>query len=769
VVEAETATSPADAASTRVGRALASPTGVLILLPVLVIAAGVIVMLLGRRATRDASDSMARRQLASQASDVQHDVAFALDQAEPLLTNLRGVADETVAPDEAAVRIRNIVIGRPGIANVSIAFPDGLMRGTFIDNTGGELRVQESRVGEHDTARVNYSFIGGVHVESRETTNYDPRTRPHYMMAVQAKQRVWMPPRTFFTSHKTGLTVTEPIYNQDGSLGAVTTVDFDVTELSSFIVRSPFEGSRTVVFAADGTILAFPSVPVPDAATKENRLLRHEDYKDPALEALFATIGKTPPTELRFLQLKSTDGEYLASVAPVGGKRAGIAAPLDWYLATLVPERVLLGPTHRLEKQSLLASGGALLIALGVALMFAWNLVRMRKAVGAARERARSAEAKVKELGSYRLVTRLGAGGMGEVWRAEHRLLARQAAIKLVRPEALRDPRYAPKIRERFRREAQTLASMRSRHTIELYDYGATDDGTFFYVMELLDGVDLDKLVREHGAQPAARVIHLMAQACQSLAEAHDAGLLHRDIKPANLFACRAADEVDVLKVLDFGIVHMINDPTVDPVDVISLPAIAATPAPVEGPRPSGRLTQAGSVVGTPGYISPEMAFAEQIDARADIYALACVAWWLLTRGEVFLRHDEDEMIRAHAHDPIPALRPLVTGWLPPELETLIARCLAKRPQERPDDARALLRELRAIPIPAEHAWTEERARAWWTKHRPLAADGAPPIGDSADHVERVLVPQHDEPVPAIGPEAATMDQRRSERALRRE
>src|SRR5207249_4625703 len=128
------------------------------------------------------------------------------------------------------------------------------------------------------------------------------------------------------------------------------------------------------------------------------------------------------------------------------------------------------------------------------------------------------------ELGSYRLVEKLGMGGMGEVWRAERRLLARQDAIKLVRPEALRDPNHAPKILERFRREAQTVASMRSRNTIELYDYGVTDDGTFFYVMELLDGVDLDKLVRKYGALPAARVIHLLVQACHSLADAHDAG-----------------------------------------------------------------------------------------------------------------------------------------------------------------------------------------------------------------------------------------------------
>jgi hypothetical protein len=376
-------------------RALASPTGVLILLPMLVISAGVVVMLLGARATRDASDTMARRQMAAQAADVQHDVAFALDQADAMLATLRSLADPALPITEAAVRMRDLVIGRPGIANVSIGFPDGVMRGTYIDVKTGELQVQESIVGASGTARRNFGFSGGVHVVSTETTTYDPRTRPHYTLALQAKQRVWMPPRTFFTSHKTGLTVTEPVYDGE-TLRAVTTVDFDVGELSSFIGRSPFKGSRTVMFAADGTILAFPSVALPATAIHENRLLRHEDFHDPALEALFAAIENTPSSELRFLQLKTKDGEYLASVAPVGGKRAGIAAPLDWYLATLVPERVLLGPTHRLEKQSVVASGGALLIALGVALMFAWNLVRMRKAVGAARERARSAEARAR-------------------------------------------------------------------------------------------------------------------------------------------------------------------------------------------------------------------------------------------------------------------------------------------------------------------------------------------------------------------------------------
>ncbi|HEX7704723.1 MAG TPA: serine/threonine protein kinase [Kofleriaceae bacterium] len=714
----------------RIGRALASPMGVLILLPLLVIAAGLAVMLLGRSATRDASNSMARRQLAAQATDVQHDVAFALDQADAMLASLHGLADPALPIERVASQLRDLCIGRPGVANVSIAFPSGVMRGTFFDPATNELRVQESVPGATNTLRTNYGFAGGVRSVGTETTNYDPRTRPHWALATQRKQRVWMPPRTFFTSHKTGLTIAEPIYDGE-TLVAVTTVDFDVTEMSAFVVRAPFEGARTLVFASDGTILAYPAAQVPEAASKENRLLRHEDFADPALEALFAATAKQPIAELRFFELHAPDGDYLASVAPVGGKRAGIVAPLDWHLATLVPERVLLGPTHRLEKQSLFASGGALAIALGVALMFAWNLVRMRRAVTTAREQARSAEQRAKELGSYRLVSKLGVGGMGEVWRAEHRLLAREAAIKLVRTEALRDPTHAPKVRERFRREAQTLAAMRSRHTIALYDYGVTDDGTFFYVMELLDGLDLDKLVRHFGAQPAARVIQLMSQACQSLAEAHEAGLLHRDIKPANLFACRAADEVDVLKVLDFGIVHTMTEPLADSVEVVKLP-------PPGEVTPSGRLTQAGSLVGTPGYIAPEQAVGVSVDARADLYALGCVAWWLLAGNEVYPRPTEDAAIRSHAEEPIPALRPCVRGWLPEGLERLVVALLAKDPNDRPKDARAVIIALREIAIDPDHAWTEARAQAWWLTNKPLEKRTRP----SGPGISRTIVPQ---------------------------
>jgi serine/threonine protein kinase len=737
-------------AAARVARLFASPGAVLVILPALVIAAGITVMLLGRRATRDTAENMARHQLTAQAEAVRHDVEVALDQVDPVFKMLSTIANAAMPTGEALTRLHDIVVGRP-VTNASIAFPIGVMWQTYRDrNNPKETGVQETKVGDTQTTRTNFAVINGDTKQvDVEISDYDPRKRPHYQLPVEAKKRVWLPPRVFSSSGKTGVTVSEPVLSADGQLEAVLTLDYDVAELSNFIRQPPLAGARSVVFTADGTILAYPSARLPDVAMKEKRLLQHTDFKDPALAALFGALGTAAPAQQRFLDLDAGGDEYLASVSVIRGKRAG----LDWYLATLVPKSTLFATMKRLNRDSLIASGGALAIAMGVALMFAWNILRMRRAVGAARAQARSAEERAKQLGSYRLVEKLGTGGMGEVWRAEHQLLARKAAIKLVRQDVLRDRQHAPLIQERFRREAQTLASMRSRHTIELYDYGVTDDGTFFYVMELLDGLDLSDLVREDGPQPAARVISIVSQACQSLAEAHDAGLLHRDIKPANLELCKAADEVDIVKVLDFGIVHNIAEP----IAPINLPRPSSKPS-ESGPR----LTTEGVVIGTPGYIPPEQAVGAPLDARGDLYALGCVAWFLLTGTEVYARKTEDEVIRAHVYDQIPNLRERVQGWLPVELERLIVQCLAKRPGDRPNDARTLARALSAIQIPLEHAWTEVEAQLWWSKHQRTRQS-------AAVEGERLLVPQRattqvdDHAAP---PDARTIEARRSARTL---
>jgi serine/threonine-protein kinase len=302
-----------------------------------------------------------------------------------------------------------------------------------------------------------------------------------------------------------------------------------------------------------------------------------------------------------------------------------------------------------------------------------------------------------RELGSYRLRERLGAGGMGEVWRADHRLLARPAAIKLIRPEILgREPDGRQVMVQRFEREAQATALMRSAHTVELYDFGVTDEGTFYYVMELLDGFDLSQLVKLGGPVPPERAVHLLGQMCDSLGEAHAAGLIHRDIKPANVYVCRHGRKLDFIKVLDFGLVKHGAERGVD----------------------QEHATLDNLAGGTPSFMSPEQALGDRnLDGRSDLYAVGCVAYWLLTGTTVFEGETPMETIVKHVNqEPEPPSR-RCAQTIPPELEAIILDCLAKRPEARPQTADELLARLDAVPL--AQAWTPARSGEWWDRFRP--------------------------------------------------
>jgi tRNA A-37 threonylcarbamoyl transferase component Bud32 len=303
-----------------------------------------------------------------------------------------------------------------------------------------------------------------------------------------------------------------------------------------------------------------------------------------------------------------------------------------------------------------------------------------------------------REVGSYQLVEKLGSGGMGEVWRGRHQMLARPAAIKLIRPEVLsREPQVSEAILERFAREAQITATLQSYHTVNLYDFGITDEGIFYFVMELFEGLDLDRLVRHFGPVPAARTVHFLRQACHSLAEAHHAGLIHRDIKPANLFACRLGLEYDFIKILDFGIVKTGQDYRSD----------------------LTQLTQEGIACGTPGYIAPELALGKgPVDGRADLYALGCVGYWLLTGQKVFAADNPVQSLLAHVQEePAPPSQRTELP-VPPDLDRVILDCLAKDPAQRPASALVLGERLAACRL--DGPWTAEDSRLWWETHLPL-------------------------------------------------
>ena len=299
------------------------------------------------------------------------------------------------------------------------------------------------------------------------------------------------------------------------------------------------------------------------------------------------------------------------------------------------------------------------------------------------------------ELGSYRLIERLGHGGMGEVWRASHQLLAREAAIKFIRPESFvgLTAEESRTVIRRFELEARTTASLSSAHTVELYDFGVSDDGTFYYIMELLEGLDLDLLVRRFGPLPPARAVHLLAQVCESLEEAHEKGLIHRDVKPANIYLGRSGLRRDFIKVLDFGLVAR-RGPT----------------APSEQ-----RLTQPEFTLGTPAYMTPEIALGLELDRRSDLYGLGCVAYWLITGRQVFEGASVLEVVSKHVHaEPDPPSRH-APGPVPRELDALVLRCLEKTPDSRPSSAREVARLLCSIPLGG--SWSEEQAELWWSEH----------------------------------------------------
>ncbi len=314
-----------------------------------------------------------------------------------------------------------------------------------------------------------------------------------------------------------------------------------------------------------------------------------------------------------------------------------------------------------------------------------------------------STVSKAYERGNYTLIESIGHGGMGEVWRAEHQMLARKAAVKLIRADMLgsMSAKDSKTLLRRFEREAQATAALRSPHTIEIYDFGLADDGTFYYVMELLDGLDLQSLVERHGPMRPERALHVLAQICDSLGEAHHAGLVHRDIKPANIFVCRYGLAVDFVKVLDFGLVKDRVD-----VDGVSLPASASSDA---------GLTQIGGAVGTPAYMPPEVvAGLPEVDHRADLYSVGCVAHWLLTGQLVFEAPTAGEMALRHLEavpDPPSACTELE---LPDGLDEIVLRCLNKEAADRPGSAGELAEQLAGLQTRAQ--WTAERAEKWWAR-----------------------------------------------------
>ena len=295
---------------------------------------------------------------------------------------------------------------------------------------------------------------------------------------------------------------------------------------------------------------------------------------------------------------------------------------------------------------------------------------------------------RAKQLGQYRLKNLLGAGGMGEVYLAEHQMMKRPCAIKLIRPEKAGDPHALA----RFEREVKATATLSHWNSIEIYDYGRTDDGAFYYVMEYLPGLSLAEIVDKHGPMPPERVIHFLHQTCEALQEAHELGLIHRDIKPANIFSAQRGGVFNVTKLLDFGLAKPARMPTGD----------------------TG-LTQQGSITGSPLYMAPEQVEGDgPLDHRADLYALGIVGYYLLTGRTPFAGDKTIQVLVSHLRDTPPAPS-TVADNVPHDLEGVIMHCLEKKPADRFQSAAELAQALESCEL--ANRWNADQAKRWWTEN----------------------------------------------------
>jgi serine/threonine protein kinase/CHASE1-domain containing sensor protein len=324
-----------------------------------------------------------------------------------------------------------------------------------------------------------------------------------------------------------------------------------------------------------------------------------------------------------------------------------------------------------------------------------------------------------KQVGQYHLIRKLGEGGMGIVYEAEHALLRRPTAVKVISPRAVGHQAI-----ERFEREVKATSQLTHPNTVAVYDYGRAPRGVFYYAMEYLPGENLEQIVRATGPMPASRVVHLLRQACASLAEAHAAGLVHRDIKPANLMVCERGGIHDFIKVLDFGLVKNQR-------------------------AGEAQASIAGSIVGTPHYMAPEIVLGRGASASTDLYALGAVGYYMLTATEVYPAETLMGVIARHVSDPPDPPSARLGRLVPPALEAVLLSCLAKTATERPSSASELRERLGACALPP---WTQDEARRFWATARETvlrarkseASERATPWGDTlvVDLEDRAAPPQ---------------------------
>jgi tRNA A-37 threonylcarbamoyl transferase component Bud32 len=414
-------------------------------------------------------------------------------------------------------------------------------------------------------------------------------------------------------------------------------------------------------------------------------------------ESWLVVYAQRHPTEMSILARQPSVFWMLMIIVygtfiPNTGRRCALVTTLMALSPlTLVAVLGLLHPEIPRRQLFLFLSELAMWLSIAVAIAIYGS-----QKIAALREEALAA----RKLGQYELKSRLGKGGMGEVYLAEHVLLRRPCAVKVIRAEKAGDPSTL----ERFLREVQVTATLTHPNTIQVFDYGQTEDGTVFYVMEYLTGLSLQELVAAHGRMPAPRAISILRQLCGALAEAHAVGLIHRDIKPSNVILCSRGGRYDIAKLLDFGLVR------VQATDHLE----------------AAGLTREGLIFGTPSYMSPEQALGKHLDARSDIYSLGAMAQFLVTGEPPFVRDSVVQTLAAHINEPPAPLRSR-RAELPADLEAIVLQCLAKDPGQRFADVATLGEALEACG--SSGRWTQSDAALWWSTaaaHGPRATPVPP-------------------------------------------
>ncbi len=590
----------------------------------------------------------------------------------------QGLLDPADA-DGLTARFQPMLESWPQVTSMMVADPNGAEFMLLRLGDAWTTRVVAADSGGRDSAWRRWAN-GATPETWSEDIDYDPRARPWYLGAsgLTTNDDVhWTEPYTFFTTNDPGLTAA----TRSGPLSdeATRLLAFDVllTSISAFTVGLDVTPNGfVVVLTDDDRVLGLP----------RDERFRSGEARTAAVLSPAQELGL--PVLARGLEEWHRLGGEPTSAMPfdVGGEAhwAGMQ-PVDVsgrrlaWIGVFVPEADFLGGV-RTEHVLVLA-----ILAVALMLGIVLATIHSRKV----REEVKQAVARARRLGQYTLVRKLGAGGMGTVYLARHSMLRRPTAVKLISTD---DPAAVG----RFEREVQATASLAHPHTIAIYDYGRTPDGTFYYAMEYLAGVDLAQLVRRDGPMPAGRLIAVLVQVCESLAEAHDRGLIHRDIKPANVMLCRYGGTPDFAKVLDFGLVKE---------------SVVA-----EGGNDGDLgLTRTTEIKGTPYYLSPEAIEAPlSVDARSDIYSLGASAYFLVTGEPVF--EGKSAMLLLSRHVSEPPVPPSQRGEnpVPADLERVILDCLAKSPDDRPQTVRAL--RSRLLACAAAGSWTEDDADGWWRR-----------------------------------------------------